>query len=471
MPLEGDLLYKAREDILAEMQEGITSLIPDAHIGEDSVLNLILQVFAGVMESVFLANQIVSQDMFITTANEAALESWGTQFGTPRKAGNKAQGNLLFTGDGGVVIPAGSEVASDPGTGEDPSYFVTTAQGTVPNPGTPTAPTVAVSGSAGNITGSIEYAVAFVTAQGETEIGAASVAVVAAAKQINLTAIPLGGAGTTSRKIFRQKDADGIWKLVTTIGNNTATTYTDNTTDGALGGNPVQVSTAERVVIPAEAEDYGEKYNVLGNTIVTLTDVPDGVVAVTNSSAFVGGTGEETVEDYRIRLLRAIRSPNTGSAEDLRRWAEEIEGVESASVYTNDNLGTPTNGHATTRISGPGGTIPPQDVIDAVLSNQESKDLANITLHVGTFDALATSISVSVTLEFGFGLPDVEQGVENALTDYVNSLAVGETLRVTGVIAAVLSVPGILDVQVNDPTSNQATGADEKRTVGSISVT
>lgn len=472
MPLEGDLLFKTREDILAEMQEGVTTLIPDAHIGPDSVLNLILQVFAGVMESVFLANQIVSQDMFITTANEAALESWGDQFGTPRKAGSKATGTLLFEGDGGVVIPAGSEVASDPGTGEDPVYFLTTVQGTVPNPGTPTAPTATALATAGNLTGSFEYAVSFVTAQGETEIGSSSVVVTGvAAKQIRLTNIPIGGSGTTQRKLYRQKNADGIWKLVTTLADNTTVQYDDNIADGSLGGNPLQVSTAERVTVAAEAEDYGEESNVLPNSITTLTAVPDGVVSVTNSAAFAGGTGQETVEDYRQRLLRAIRSPNTGSAEDLRRWAEEIEGVESATVYTNDNLGTPTNGHATTRIAGPDGTVPTQAVIDAVLAYQESKDLANITLHVDTFQTASTNVSVVVTPDTGFTLLDVQQAVIDAIGDYINSLAVGETLRVSGIIGAALTVPGVIDVVVSVPASNQTTNSDQKRAPGTIDVT
>lgn len=471
MPIEGDVLYKSREDLLAELQEGITALIPDAHLGEDGVLNFILQLVAAVGESVFLANQIVAQDMFITTANEAALESWGAQFAVPRKSGSKATGSLIFTGDGGVVIPVGSEVAADPGTGEDPLYYLTTAQGTVPNPGTPTAPTTTDPSIAGNLTGTFEYAVTFVTAGGETERGASSTPLAGiSAERVQVNSIPIGGAGTTQRKLYRQKNGDGLWKLVATIADNTTTTYQDNIADGSLGGAPPEESTAERVTVAAESEESGEAYNVLGNTITTLTSVPDGVVSVTNGAAFSGGTDEEPIETYRDRLLRAIRSPSTGSAEDLRRWAEEIDGVETATVYSNDNLGVPTNGHATVRISGPGGSVPGAPVVTAVQSYLESKDLANITIHVDTYVAVATNISVGVVVEEGFELPSVQQAVVDALTDFLNSMPVGETLRVSAVIATVLAVPGIVDVTVSVPAANVPTDPDEKRIPGDILV-
>lgn len=55
-------------------------------------------------------------------------------------------------------------------------------------------------------------------------------------KDINLTNIPLGPVGTTNRKIWRKDSGtSGDYKLVTTISNNTATTYTDSTPSGSLG--------------------------------------------------------------------------------------------------------------------------------------------------------------------------------------------------------------------------------------------
>jgi len=444
--------------------------IPDVYLGEDGNLSILLEVMAGVMESVFLANQITSEDMFVKTANENSLEKWGEQYGRPRKSGTVATGTLLFTGEGGTPIPLDAEVAYDPGTGEDPRYFVTTETDTIPNPGIATAPTTADGGAGALVAGTFEHAVTFVTAEGETAIGALSTPLVlGASKQVNLTAIPVGGPGTTDRKIYRQKDLGGF-KYVKTVAGNVTTTTTDNVAEGALGAAPPAISTAERVRLDAASEEPGEIYNVLPNTVTTLTNVPDGILSVTNTSAFVGGTEQEASEDFREQLLKAIRAPGTGSPEDIRVWAEAVEGVESATVFPNDNLGTPTNGHVTVRISGPGGTVPGAPVIAAVLAEIQSKDVSNATIHVTTFTPTSTDVTVDVTLDTGYVLADVTPAVQAGITEYTNSLDVGETWRVTGAEASVWGLPGIIDLVVTTPASNQATGATSKRVAGTITV-
>jgi len=104
---------------------------------------------------------------------------------------------------------------------------------------TPTAPTVALVSSAGNVTsGAHRYRVTFVTADGETEGGTVSASVTtitASAGQVALSAIPLGGSAVTSRKLYRTAADGSTYLLLATIANNTATTYTDNLADGSLG--------------------------------------------------------------------------------------------------------------------------------------------------------------------------------------------------------------------------------------------
>lgn len=56
----------------------------------------------------------------------------------------------------------------------------------------------------------------------------------AGASKITLTSIPLGGAGVTERIVYRI-DADGAYKYVDTIPDNTTTTYIDEVPDESLG--------------------------------------------------------------------------------------------------------------------------------------------------------------------------------------------------------------------------------------------
>jgi uncharacterized phage protein gp47/JayE len=349
-------------------------------------------------------------------------------------------------------------------------YFRTLADATIPNPGLPEALTAALDG-AGNITGTIEYAVSFVTSEGETIIGPNSEPIIAAANKIDLTGISVGGPGTIARKIYRQKDADEIWKLVTTLADNTTTVFEDNVLDASLGANPVAFSTAETVMVAAESETASFTANLGANSITVLTVAPDGLTAVTNPDIFAGGTDSESSFDYRQRLLRTIRAPSTGSPTDLKAWAEEIEGIESATVFPNDNLGSPQNGHVTVRVVGPNSTVPSGAKQTEVLNELQERDMANITIHVASFTEVATNVSVDVTLEEGFTLGEVTASVQLAIAEYINELDVGETLMLAGITAAVFNLPGISDVVVTSPIANQITAATSKRTAGTITVT
>jgi hypothetical protein len=94
---------------------------------------------------------------------------------------------------------------------------------------TPTAPTVAVNATAGNITGRVTYKITFVGARGESAGGTTSAAVSPAGQQVNLTNIPLGPAGTTKRHIYRSTPSgEQTHKLVAILNDNTTTSYTDN---------------------------------------------------------------------------------------------------------------------------------------------------------------------------------------------------------------------------------------------------
>ena len=52
--------------------------------------------------------------------------------------------------------------------------------------------------------------------------------------QVNLSAIPIGATGVTARKIYRTKVGGSDYYLLTTINDNTTTTYTDNIADTSL---------------------------------------------------------------------------------------------------------------------------------------------------------------------------------------------------------------------------------------------
>lgn len=98
------------------------------------------------------------------------------------------------------------------------------------------APTAADSGVAGNLNGIYTYKITFISATSESEPSAESNEVNVVNKQVNLTNIPISSdPECTGRNIYRSGGTIAQYLLVTTINNNTETTYTDNTADADLG--------------------------------------------------------------------------------------------------------------------------------------------------------------------------------------------------------------------------------------------
>jgi len=119
-------------------------------------------------------------------------------------------------------------------------------QGYLTKPGAVTAALAAA--GAGNVDdGAHDYGVTFTSAAGETTISAVVVVTVLGKSsdgKVAISAIPTGPAGTTSRKLYRSEAAAHDMKLLTTLADNTTTTYTDNIADSALGATAPTVNTA-----------------------------------------------------------------------------------------------------------------------------------------------------------------------------------------------------------------------------------
>jgi hypothetical protein len=111
-------------------------------------------------------------------------------------------------------------------------------------------PTLALSGTgAGNVNnGTHWYGVTFVTAYGETTATATPPNIAVANNAVNgkvqVTNIPIGPPGVTQRKLYRLgPTTGGVYKLVTTLADNTTTSYLDNAADASLGANYTGVNT------------------------------------------------------------------------------------------------------------------------------------------------------------------------------------------------------------------------------------
>lgn len=134
----------------------------------------------------------------------------------------------------------------------------------------PDAVSAALAGppAAGNVTvGAHRYAVTFVTADGETQVGAPSAVVTVADPSVNgqvtLTGIPAGSPLVTGRMLYRTPAAGTAFLKLATINDCSATTFTDNVADAALGvAAPIVNTTGDPFLLSLiqTARDYAETF-------------------------------------------------------------------------------------------------------------------------------------------------------------------------------------------------------------------
>ena len=470
---QAEVVYRNRDSIVAELTGALQARFPDANLTPDTVWYAWVATMATSVEGLYLANQLLHNDMFIQTASGVALIRQGEMFGRPIKGGTPSTGTVLIAGQGGTTIPVNTQLAA-PQASDEAVTFSVTVGGTIPSPGIPTAPTLADAGAGSLPAGTYEYAATFQTIEGETILGAVSAPlVIAANRNISVTNVPLGGPGTVARNIYRRVDG-GPWTknthggVVSLLNNNSTTSFTDGST--TLGGPPPDESTAERLTVTAESDETGNDQNVGPGTITEFVSTLPGLTSVTNLAAFTYGSDDEDIEEYRSKLAEWVRAPKSGSPLDLKVWAEAVAGVETAAVIENDNLGTPTTGHVTVRISGPNGAIPTSDVIADVQAELVSKDIANVIIHVGTFTADAVAVTVTLALNPGYSLADVSASVTKAIQDYINDQPVGGTIYREGIAHAVFGLSGIATLVVDVPAADVTVAANHKAVPGAITV-
>lgn len=120
---------------------------------------------------------------------------------------------------------------------------------------------------------------------------------------VNFTNIPLGGLGTTGRKIYRT-DATGAGplKLLTTIANNTTTTFTDNIGNGSLGAD-LNILPFGTMSTYCSSSVESEVMNLSRNGILTLSGsikTGQSVYADTFYGKNINMSNFDLAEEYKV---------------------------------------------------------------------------------------------------------------------------------------------------------------------------
>ena len=132
-----------------------------------------------------------------------------------------------------------------------------------------------------------------------------------AVQRIPVTNIPIGPASVTARKLYRRFNGAGTFKLVTTLANNSTTTFNDSVANAALGADALGTATAVgnqiAVTLPTGAsavtarELYMSPVGGPRRLIQTIADNTTTAVTVTIADAAITGALEPTADTSGLK--------------------------------------------------------------------------------------------------------------------------------------------------------------------------
>jgi len=221
----------------------------------------------------------------------------------------------------------------------------------------------------------------------------------------------------------------------------------------------IDIGSTASAEIPISASEVGVIYNITPGTISAITTPVIGIDTVTNSAAITGGSDMETDAVFRARVM-SYRADTRGTMEAIQAALLEIDGVIGLSVVedTGNNLVyVYITGGADTEIA---------DVIDTVRP-------AGISVLWSRPTQVSISVSATTT---GAGA-----SVESALTSYLDTLAIGDNVTYSALVAAAMSAAAGAAITALTATNGVstiytlgdviATPAGSKAITGTITIT
>ena len=227
-----------------------------------------------------------------------------------------------------------------------------------------------------------------------------------------------------------------------------------------------------KVTLPVEAEEVGDKYNILAGYINNLPVAIRDVTGVTNASNFIGGSNVETDEELMARLLLRLRTPATsGNKYHYMQWALEVDGVGDAQVFPLEN-GPGTVGVMPITSSG---RAPDQDILDAVYANIEEKRPIGATVSVYAPEEVMISINAEIEITTAVTLSSVTMAYKSLFDAYIRSgVFTMPTVDYYRCLSMFYDIPGVTSVKtftMNGGTGNISIGAKQIQVAGEVTVT
>lgn len=214
------------------------------------------------------------------------------------------------------------------------------------------------------------------------------------------------------------------------------------------GIDPVRVVTIEgsvlkagetSVTVAAQSENGGAMQNTGAETVKIMVTPPPGITAVINDDAFVGGMDAETDEELRERLMDSYKNVSNGTNSAFyKNFVLKYDGVYSASVAAKERgVGT-----VDIYVAAKGGA-PSDELIEKIQAELSDARELNVDVQVNKAQLTEVAVGVQITTKPGYDYNDVKARCETSITEYFNTLKIGEPFLIAALGNAIYNVPGL----------------------------
>ena len=221
------------------------------------------------------------------------------------------------------------------------------------------------------------------------------------------------------------------------------------------------------VDVPIEAVEPGSQGNVAANTITKLVDPISGIESVTNPEPTTGGRDAETDEELRYRAIKYAPYAKA-TLHSIKSALLQIEGVTDVNIWED------LESHKIIAVVAGG---------NEVIINLTIEDVRPAGIPVEWQRPTAKSIDVNAQIKVleGYDASEVQSNVQNAITNYINGLHIGEDVNFSDLAKVILQVEGVDDIvsleatdgtnTINSFGQSIAIAETEKAQAGTVTVT
>lgn len=232
------------------------------------------------------------------------------------------------------------------------------------------------------------------------------------------------------------------------------------------------------VTVDLTAVEVGDDYNQDANTILSFTSPIAGIDSgiTVDSSAITSGEDEETVEEYRARVLFRKRFPPHGGTEpDYIVWAKEYSGVTRAWTIP-EYQGIGTIGLAFV-MDNEADIFPDEaerNAVKAYLISHTDAVLGKIvgipvTAEPGFFVIEVFPMTVNMTIELSPNNGTVQAAILANLQDLILERGgSGQTITISQFYEAITTATGEVKTKINYPTEDMAAAINQVHVLGDI---